>query len=78
MTIPANDNEPLNARQIAELSKQFSNHMGGLLKDIELRKWAVTSALPHVNANNPEVLMRLAQDIYAFLVAGADVELKIK
>jgi len=66
--------EPLNGQQMAAFQKQQADKLAGLVKDVELRKWAVDQACGLVGAAlEADGVVReidavaLARSIHAFL-----------
>lgn len=74
--------QPLNGQQMAALQKQMADKLAGVMKDIELRKWAVDQACSleaaALEAETPTRLdpVIVARSIHAFLTEGA-AEVKV-
>lgn len=74
-----NDQTALTGQQLAALQKQMAEKMTGIVKDVELRKWAVDQACSLVGAAHEQPdgkitfpdPVALARGIHAFLTEGA-------
>ncbi len=68
--------QPLNGQQMSALQKQMQDKLTGIVKDVDLRKWAVDQAcgLAGVSIEHATTVIdavKMAREIHAFLTEGA-------
>ena len=70
MTKPIDAPTHLNAQQVAALEKDIRAKLDSVVKDVELRKWAVSEAARI--ATSPDQAITIAMQIYRFISLPLD------
>ena len=73
--------EHLSGQQIQAIQKQMADKLAGVVKDVDLRKWAVDQAIGLAGSAieftaEPVDAVKLARLIHSFLTEGNEVMLK--